>query len=149
MRKTFFQKSHLFFEVYLGSCLRNPCFFENKKRTAAKLRAVSRQQRVQISHMCQKTEESDYHQTPTSKYSNNIKKTFRVFIFGEFSKSQGRCQTNNYDITEPTIVLNNIKLYLFSRWALWSSRSQTFGALAGKTCLCRPAYIIQAIFNYF
>ena len=29
--KTFFQKPHLFFEVYFGLFLRNPRFFENKK----------------------------------------------------------------------------------------------------------------------
>ena len=40
-------------------------FLRKQKRTAARLRAVSRQYRVWISHMCQKPEENDNYQTPT------------------------------------------------------------------------------------
>ena len=104
MRKNCFQKPHLLFEVYLGLFSRNPCLFENKKEPqrnceqfpgSSASRSLTCVRKQRIWYICPHANFSIF---PTIS-----KKSFRVFIFGEFSKSQGRCQTNNYDIFYFTI----------------------------------------------
>jgi len=63
--------------------------------------------------------------------------TFRVFIFGEFSKSQGRCQTNNYDIFKFTI-------YIYGRWHLIMAGrvGHPSGGIGGLTTELQKCFVI-------
>ena len=91
--------------MYFGLFLKNPYFFlktkKNRSEIASSFPAVAR---LDLSHVSENKGFGTSALMQTSAYVQQYqKKTFRVFIFGEFSKSQGRCQTNNYDIFDFTI----------------------------------------------
>ena len=51
MRENYFQKSHLFFEVYFGLFLRNPYFFANKKNRSEIASSFPAVARLDLSHV--------------------------------------------------------------------------------------------------
>ena len=89
MRKTRFSETALNFEVYLGLFLRNPRFLENKKEPQRNCEQFPGSSASRSLICVRKRRKAIITKRPLPNIPTISKKTFRVFIFGEFSNHRG------------------------------------------------------------
>ena len=99
--------------MYVGLFLKNPRFLKTKKNRSEIASSFPAVARLDLSYGSENGGKRLSPNTHFRIFQQYQKKKVRLFIFGEFSKSQGRCQTNNYDIAEPTICIMQTCVYAF------------------------------------